>query len=234
MANETWTDAELDASVKVYLEMLSKEKNGIPYKKSEHRKQALAGVLKGRSEGSFEFRMQNISYVLYDLGLPYIKGYKPAKNIGTNTTASILRSLERNKFIIDDNYEPTPEDDKLKQRTKQLRRKINLIVRPTGQPKPQKTETTITVYYRDPAVRAWVLEKANGKCEACGSDAPFFLPDEYPFLEVHHMIPMALGGPDTIENTIALCPNCHRRSHLSKDKESFNNEIYKKVSRLKK
>jgi 5-methylcytosine-specific restriction protein A len=233
MATEIWTDTELDASVKVYLEMLSKEKNRIPYRKSDYRKQVLAGALKGRSEGSFEFRMQNISYVLYDLGQPFIQGYKPAKNVGTKTTASILRSLERNKFIIEDN-EPTPEEDKLKQRTKRLRKNIRLIDRPAGQQKPQKTETTITIYYRDPAVRAWVLENAKGKCEACGSDAPFILPDGYPFLEVHHMIPMAVGGPDTIENTIALCPNCHRRSHLSNDKGSFNNIIYNKVPRLKK
>lgn len=138
---------------------------------------------------------------------------------------------ERDKFIVND-FKPTPDDNKLQHSTKQLRKSINLIDKPFGQQKPKKTEITTTTYFRDPAVRAWVLENANGKCEACGSDAPFTLPDGYPFLEVHHMISMSLGGPDTIENAIALCPNCHRKCHLSKNKDLFNSEIYKRVSRL--
>ncbi|MCS3802266.1 HNH endonuclease [Niastella sp. OAS944] len=126
------------------------------------------------------------------------------------------------------------DENKLQQRTREIRRTINLTEKPTGEQKPRKTETTTTIYFRDPAVRAWVLENAKGKCEACGSNAPFILADGYPFLEVHHMIPLALGGPDIIENTIALCPNCHRKCHLSNEKDSFNNEIYKKVLRLEK
>jgi hypothetical protein len=55
MASAKWTEAELDASVKVYLEMLSKESAGTPYKKSEYRNQLLESVLKGRTAGSFEF-----------------------------------------------------------------------------------------------------------------------------------------------------------------------------------
>jgi 5-methylcytosine-specific restriction protein A len=234
MPSDNWTSAELDTSVKVYLQMLSKEKGGVPYKKSEYRKQLLAGALNGRTAGSFEYRMQNISYVLDTLDHPYIKGYKPARNVGANTTASIIESLKRNKFEITNDFEPTPDIDKLHKKTKRLRRSISLKDKPTGQSKPQKTEAITTVYYRDPVVRAWILENAKGKCEACGMDAPFLLPDGYPFLEVHHMIPMTLGGPDTIENTLALCPNCHRRCHLSKEKESFNSMIYNRVKRLSK
>jgi 5-methylcytosine-specific restriction endonuclease McrA len=140
--------------------------------------------------------------------------------------------LKPDKFIVND-FEPTADEYKLQQRTKQIRERIGLIDTPTGHLKPKKTEITTTVYFRDPAVRAWVLENCKGKCEACKSAAPFLLPDGYPFLEVHHMIPMALGGPDTIENAIALCPNCHRRLHLSSDRELFNKEVYKKIKRLK-
>ncbi|OQP43324.1 hypothetical protein A4H97_34075 [Niastella yeongjuensis] len=232
MAKENWTQVELDASVKAYLEMLTKENEAVFYRKSDYRNQLLSGALNGRTAGSFEYRMQNISYVLDTLGEQYITGYKPAKNVGSNTADLILESLKRNKFIISNDAEPTPDNERLQQRTKRIRRSINLNNKPTGQQNPLKTETTITAYFRDPAVRAWVLENARGKCEACRSDAPFYLPDGYPFLEVHHMIPIALGGPDTIENALALCPNCHRRSHLSKDKDSFNSGIYKKVKRL--
>jgi 5-methylcytosine-specific restriction enzyme A len=232
MKPENWTEDELDASVKVYMDMLFKEKSGIFYKKSDHRTQLLAGALKGRTEGSFEYRMQNISYVLYSLGQQIIKGYKPAKNVGTNTFDSICKSLERNGFIVIKDFEPTSDIDELQQRTKRIKKRIDLNNNPSGQPIPKKVEATITTYYRDPAVRAWVLENAKGKCEACKLDAPFLLSDGEPFLEVHHMIPLAAGGPDTIENAIALCPNCHRRSHLSSDNKSFNCEIYRKVTRL--
>ncbi|WP_080666815.1 HNH endonuclease signature motif containing protein [Variovorax paradoxus] len=35
-----------------------------------------------------------------------------------------------------------------------------------------------------------------------------------PYLEVHHITPLALGGDDTVDNAWALCPNCHREKHF--------------------
>jgi len=93
--SETWTEAELDACVKIYFEMLSKEKKGIQYKKSDYRTQILAEALSKRTAGSFEFRMQNISHVLNILGQQYIKVYAPAKNLGISTFASIRKLLGR-------------------------------------------------------------------------------------------------------------------------------------------
>ena len=34
-----------------------------------------------------------------------------------------------------------------------------------------------------------------------------------PFLETHHIEWLAKGGMDSLNNTVALCPNCHRRIH---------------------
>ena len=232
MATEKWSEAELDASVKVYLEMLAKERSGTPYRKSDYRNKLLQDALKGRTPGSFEFRMQNISYVLDSLGQPYIKGYLPAKNVGANTAELIIKSLERNMFMFLKDLEPTSDNDQLQERTERARQIINLKDQPAGQQIPKKIESSTSIYYRDPVVRAWILENANGTCEACDSDAPFLLPDGFPFLEVHHMIPLASGGPDTIDNTIALCPNCHRRVHLSKDKDLFKHNIYNRIKRL--
>src|SRR5262249_11129491 len=62
-----------------YFDMLEAEMLGEPYKKSEHRK-ALVPHLSGRSEGSIEFKYQNVSGVLVEMGLPYIDGYKPRSN----------------------------------------------------------------------------------------------------------------------------------------------------------
>lgn len=31
--------------------------------------------------------------------------------------------------------------------------------------------------------------------------------------DVHHILPLSKGGPDSYENMICLCPNCHRKFH---------------------
>ncbi|WP_147195697.1 HNH endonuclease [Rummeliibacillus stabekisii] len=35
-----------------------------------------------------------------------------------------------------------------------------------------------------------------------------------PNLEVHHIKRLADGEEDTVENAIAVCPNCHRELHF--------------------
>src|SRR5688500_8238128 len=32
-------------------------------------------------------------------------------------------------------------------------------------------------------------------------------------LDIHHMVRLADGGPDSAENLLALCPNCHSLHH---------------------
>lgn len=80
--------------------------------------------------------------------------------------------------------------------------------------KPTSMVVMSTVFVRNPDVVAEALVRAGGKCEACNEDAPFLRArDGTPYLEVHHKVPLAAGGDDTLENAEALCPNCHRRAH---------------------
>ena len=58
--------------------------------------------------------------------------------------------------------------------------------------------------------------------------APFKDEHGEPFLETHHIKWMAKDGKDTIENTIALCPNCHRRMHILNDASDIQLLITKK------
>ena len=62
-------------------------------------------------------------------------------------------------------------------------------------------------------VRQQALWRAAGHCGDCGQPAPFVTAQGRPFLEVHHILPLGRGGPDTPGNVIALCPNCHRQRH---------------------
>ena len=76
---ESWSNIEVALIVADYFEMLIKELNRIPFKKADHRRQ-LMPLLKNRSEGSIEFKHQNISAILINLGRPYITGYLPRYN----------------------------------------------------------------------------------------------------------------------------------------------------------
>lgn len=80
---------------------------------------------------------------------------------------------------------------------------------------PQEVQTISRSFRRNADVVAQVLERADGVCERCSSDAPFIrASDRTPFLEVHHKKTLAAGGEDTVENAIAVCPNCHRELHF--------------------
>lgn len=74
-----WSAAEVDAVVADYFAMLELELRGVSFSKTEHR-QRLREQLSGRSDGSVEYKHQNISAVMLDLGMPPIDGYKPASN----------------------------------------------------------------------------------------------------------------------------------------------------------
>ena len=79
---------------------------------------------------------------------------------------------------------------------------------------PGKIEVTTVVFVRNADVVAAVRLRARGRCEHCRERAPFVTrKDRSPYLEVHHRVRLADGGYDTVENALALCPNCHRAAH---------------------
>lgn len=86
---------------------------------------------------------------------------------------------------------------------------------------PKKTIASTTIIERNPAISEHTKRRANGKCDLCGNVAPFSK-NGMPYLECHHVIHLADNGPDAIYNTVALCPNCHRKIHVLKRKNDFN------------
>lgn len=67
---------------------------------------------------------------------------------------------------------------------------------------------------RNTYVSVYTKKRANGICQLCQNSAPFKDKNNLPYLEVHHIVWLSQGGPDTIDNTVALCPNCHRKMHI--------------------
>jgi hypothetical protein len=95
MSSEPWTDEENDLIVADYFAMLADDVFERPYSKAEHRR-ALLPLLNGRSEGSIEFKHQNISAVLKGLGEDWIPGYKPAFNFQMSLVDAVARWLAIN------------------------------------------------------------------------------------------------------------------------------------------
>ena len=75
---------------------------------------------------------------------------------------------------------------------------------------------TSDMYIRDPYIARYAKERAQGVCQLCGMPAPFEDEKGDPYLESHHIVWLSEGGEDTSANTVALCPNCHRRMHVLK------------------
>jgi len=228
--NTDWDDAELAAAVEAYLKMLAREKKGLPFNKALENRRLREGPIAGRAKGSVEFRMLNISTVLIRMGLEPIKGFKPAKNVGSGVEQRIRQALAVQGVFESEDAAQTADEHTLIRRASKLQQQPFPKL-PDGIAQPQKVSTASTAFVRDPKVRAWVLKEAKGICEGCGSNAPFEV-DGLPFLEVHHVKHLARKGSDRITNAVALCPNCHQRCHQSSDREAFTEELYAKIGRL--
>ncbi|MED4069582.1 HNH endonuclease [Priestia megaterium] len=95
-----------------------------------------------------------------------------------------------------------------------------------GKKEPNRNRAFTTTYERDPYVAMYAKKRARGICQLCEQLAPFEDKNGEPYLETHHIEWLSKGGADTIENTIALCPNCHRKMHSLNLKDDI--EVLKK------
>ena len=86
-----------------------------------------------------------------------------------------------------------------------------------GSDAPPRTLTDRSGVKRDPRVRRAVLERAQWKCERkeCGTGRSY-----RGFLDVHHIL--GAEKSDRIWNCAALCPNCHRESHVAPERDQIN------------
>lgn len=84
-------------------------------------------------------------------------------------------------------------------------------------PIPRKVESNGVIYIRDSFVAASAKKLANGVCDLCNLPAPFLSTNGDPYLESHHVTWLSRSGSDSLDNVVALCPNCHRKIHICDD-----------------
>lgn len=153
-------------------------------------------VIPRAKEGGFGFGQSNIRYPIGEGAdnavkeiLTYIKRYDDSEEIERDTER-ILASLSLDdikKLAGEASNEPAP-----KYSVQQTQRKRNMYL-------PEL-----------------IKRMANGKCQLCGQVLDYKDSAGRPYLEAHHVIPLADDGPDSIDNMVALCPNCHRKMHVEK------------------
>ena len=87
----------------------------------------------------------------------------------------------------------------------------------------------------DPSIRKAVMSRDNNTCQCCKRGGP----DYVDILDLHHIVEVYLGGEDSVENSIALCLNCHKQVHLyafnklhipkTKSDEELKTEVEKEI-----
>ncbi|MBO4295364.1 MAG: HNH endonuclease [Desulfovibrio sp.] len=238
--NPNWTPEETRQAVYAYLYMLDKERAGEAYSKTQIRR-ALQERLSRRSPSSLERRFQNISAVLAEDGKTFVKGYLPLANVGRGV-ASVIRKVvsevestpqlveEALGFAVRCEYLALDKASSGKGRPRGL--PDGLWTERPGRRMPARRRAETCLFSRDPKLKAWLVLRSRGLCEFCGARAPFEEAPDMPYLEVHHVVPLAREGWDVPANAVALCPNCHRAMHFAADREERVRRLYALVARL--
>lgn len=107
-----WSNNEVDFIISDYFSMLEKELAGKDYNKTQHRN-TLVKILNNRSDGSIEFKHQNISAVLVKLGLPFIRGYKPLYNYQRILEDRVIDFLNNQRQDIEDRFNKFANDSNI-------------------------------------------------------------------------------------------------------------------------
>jgi 5-methylcytosine-specific restriction protein A len=126
----------------------------------------------------------------------------PLKLIDGSKSVPLPESIIQEKQEKKEKEARRLSDDELKERMRYVRKQAG------------KRGVSSAIYERNSYVAEFVKRKANGKCQLCEKPAPFYDKQREPFLESHHIVWLSEGGEDTIENSTALCPNCHRKMHI--------------------
>ena len=152
-------------------------------------------------------------------GPTFIAKHASRQRIAEAILASVKRAADKRKIerllkgseIASGRLDLDIEADFEAEVSKQIKKPLGNV---KGNPNPLQREVRSLQYVRDPKVVAYVLRQSKGKCFDCKQEGPFVSrATGLPYLEVHHIEMLKEGGADTVENAIALCPNCHRKRH---------------------
>ncbi|MBS7328921.1 MAG: AAA family ATPase [Oxalobacter sp.] len=98
MAENNWSDEELEITLIAYLIMIDLDKSGKKYNKQALYRNIAEKYTDGRTKGSVERRMGNISHLMIKKGLPIVSGISVLSNTGSGIENRMLGLLERLQY----------------------------------------------------------------------------------------------------------------------------------------
>lgn len=178
--------------------------NGIPTKYRDSKFTAFfesIGILE--KEGTY-YKIPNNIYIIYGNRISQMSVYNEENNftqlVENEDNNENLNTRIINQELLNNLNNRLPE---LEERTQRIRYKTNNRIKKT------------------------VFINSEYMCSVDINHSTFIAKDNNPFVEGHHLIPMAVQGLfpdinlDRIENIITLCPNCHRQIHYGNEEERF-------------
>lgn len=148
---------------------------------------------------------------------PYKEKQKDEDGNLRNVWIFPVESVDTEEVTIDSGIIKENYDKKEKQAKRLPYEALKEKAKEGGNVKTGVRSTTSQTYDRNAFVIEYAKRRAKGICQLCGKPAPFTNKMGEPYLETHHIEWLSEGGSDTIENTSALCPNCHRKMHIVND-----------------
>lgn len=162
-------------------------------------------------------------------GLPY-KAIEPDRNNTKRIVYKFPLKLKNSEYCPN-NETLTQNEEKLEKsilrKTKQEIKELAIEKSKLNKNRNLVRKVSTLIHERSPEIKEYVKELAKGICQLCENKAPFEVKGK-PFLHVHHIEYLSNGGEDTIENAIAVCPNCHAKIHqleLKEDKEKLLRKV---------
>lgn len=140
--------------------------------------------------------------------------------ISQQNSLDVLKGTNK-KFISKYNQRDTGREDDETTAVSLSDEALFQIAKRKSTTNPRTRTVTSEQKYRNPYIAEAAKRRAKGICQLCGKSAPFNDTKGEPYLESHHIIWLAKGGEDSIKNTVALCPNCHRKMHVINDENDI-------------
>ena len=226
-----WSDQERTESVEAYFWMQEQEKQARNFDRNVLYASLEAGPLKGHSSQEIRRIMLHISAALIDVNRPYLEWLAAPQSPDAELLAALIPVVRARLTDAWKLRAPTADHDALLQCSHTIATERGLPRAPAGRRKPEKATLEVATWKSDPAVRAWVLRRANNCCEGCGEPARYIDPLGT-FFKMFRLQPFAEGGMDTIENTAALCPNCFQEAEYGPHRTAFLERLCNRVPEL--
>jgi len=157
-------------------------------------------------------------------GKPYTEGQTDESGRLRRVWMFPLRLMSNNdpRSIIDEKILEDVFEEQVKIAKELTTEELYSLAIRSGSTKTNARRTKSITYTRNPYIAEYAKRRAKGRCQLCEKPAPFLDLRGSPYLESHHILWLSKGGPDIVENTVALCPNCHKCVHVRNDKENIN------------